>query len=202
MPEVTNTNQNDNVSAFDSILNKYSALLIEVDKLKDENANIKAESSQKINVDLTKVTAEQFFSKIDSALNEIKKEISQINIVLYILIAIISLLIFYFIIINRLRSPFGYLVDNNDSPLVDFRYIQRSLFNKIFYKNVVHGKDLGISEINNIVFKFSNKGVLISPGSEDAQIRVNNQPIIDKVLISENSWIGIGGNLYSFKFSL
>ena len=82
MPEVNNTNQNDNVSAFDSILNKYSALLIEVDKLKDENANIKAESSQKINVDLTKVTAEQFFSKIDSALNEIKKEISQINIVL------------------------------------------------------------------------------------------------------------------------
>ena len=129
-------------------------------------------------------------------------QISQINIVLYILIAIISLLIFYFIIINRLRSPFGYLVDNNDSPLVDFRYIQRSLFNKIFYKNVVHGKDLGISEINNIVFKFSNKGVLISPASEDAQIRVNNQPIIDKVLISENSWIGIGGNLYSFKFSL
>ena len=129
-------------------------------------------------------------------------QISQINIVLYILIAIISLLIFYFIIINRLRSPFGYLVDNNDSPLVDFRYIQRSLFNKIFYKNVVYGKDLGISEINNIVFKFSNKGVLISPASEDAQIRVNNQPIIDKVLISENSWIGIGGNLYSFKFSL
>ena len=94
------------------------------------------------------------------------------------------------------------MVDNNDSPLVDFRYIQRSLFNKIFYKNVVYGKDLGISEINNIVFKFSNKGVLISPASEDAQIRVNNQPIIDKVLISENSWIGIGGNLYSFKFSL
>ena len=82
MPEVNNTNQNDNVSAFDSILNKYSALLIEVDKLKDENANIKAESSQKINVDLTKVTAEQFFSKIDSDLNEIKKEISQINILL------------------------------------------------------------------------------------------------------------------------
>jgi len=82
MPEVNNANQNDNVSAFDSILNKYSALLIKVDKLKDENANIKAESSQKINVDLTKVTAEQFFSKIDSALNEIKKEISQINIVL------------------------------------------------------------------------------------------------------------------------
>ena len=46
MPEVNNTNQNDNVSAFDSILNKYSALLIEIDKLKDENANTKAESSQ------------------------------------------------------------------------------------------------------------------------------------------------------------
>ena len=84
MPEVTNTNQNDNMSAFDSILNKYSALLIEVDKLKDENANIQAESSQKINVDFTQETAEQFFSKIDSALNDIKKEISQINIVLYI----------------------------------------------------------------------------------------------------------------------
>lgn len=82
MPEVTNTNQNDNMSAFDSILNKYSALLIEVDKLKDENANIQAESSQKINVDFTQETAEQFFSKIDSALNDIKKEISQINIVL------------------------------------------------------------------------------------------------------------------------
>ena len=82
MPEVTNTNQNDNMSAFDSILNKYSALLVEVDKLKDENANIQAESSQKINVDFTQETAEQFFSKIDSALNDIKKEISQINIVL------------------------------------------------------------------------------------------------------------------------
>tara|TARA_B100000470_G_C19594998_1_gene303955 strand:- start:293 stop:607 length:315 start_codon:yes stop_codon:yes gene_type:complete len=103
---------------------------------------------------------------------------------------------------NRLRSPFGYLLDSNDSPLVDFRYIRRGLFNKIFFKNVVYGKNLGIFEIEDIVFKFSIKGVLISSSSQDSQIRVNNQPIIGEILISENSWIGIGGHLYSFKFNL
>ena len=93
-------------------------------------------------------------------------------------------------------------MDSNDSPLVDFRYIRRGLFNKIFFKNVVYGKDLGIFEIEDIVFKFSSKGVLITSVSQDSQIRVNNQPIIGEILITENSWIGISGHLYSFKFNL
>ena len=129
-------------------------------------------------------------------------QITQINIILYTLIAIILLFILYVLSINRLRIPFGYLLDSNDSPLVDFRYIRRGLFNKIFFKNVVYGKDLGIFEIEDIVFKFSSKGVLITSVSQDSQIRVNNQPIIGEILITENSWIGISGHLYSFKFNL
>ena len=101
-----------------------------------------------------------------------------------------------------MRSPIGYLLDDNDSVVVDFKYLKRGLFNKVLFKNVVYGKDLEIAQIEDIIFKFLNKGVWISSTSEGSQIRVNNQPIIDKILIIENSWIGIGGNLYSFKFRL
>ena len=46
MSEINKTNQNDNQSAFDSILNKYTDLLLEVDKLRNENDS---KSNQKRN---------------------------------------------------------------------------------------------------------------------------------------------------------
>jgi len=133
----------------------------------------------------------------------VERKFNQINLIFYTPIGIILILILiYFIFIKRLRSPIGYLLDDNDSVVVDFKYLKRGLFNKVLFKNVVYGKDLEIAQIEDIIFKFLNKGVWISSTSEGSQIRVNNQPIIDKILIIENSWIGIGGNLYSFKFRL
>ena len=79
MSEINKTNQNDNQSAFDSILNKYTDLLLEVDKLRNENANIHNSQSGTNNDALKKESVEQFSSNIYVILNQIKSEISQIN---------------------------------------------------------------------------------------------------------------------------
>ncbi len=79
MSEINKTNQNDNQSAFDSILNKYTDLLLEVDKLRNENANIHNSQSGTNNDELKKESVEQFSSSIYVILNQIKSEISQIN---------------------------------------------------------------------------------------------------------------------------
>mgnify|MGYP001349503834 CR=1 FL=1 len=79
MSESTNINQNDNVSAFDSILNKYSNLLIEVEKLRKENENIKSRLAAKGDEDLGDKTPDNLSAKIYPTLNEIKKEISLVN---------------------------------------------------------------------------------------------------------------------------
>lgn len=194
-----------------SMLFTSAALILEF----PEPIKIKNDSESGNNVKNNTLQKTPISSKVDQISNtnvsdskdileteNIDGQISQINIILYTLIGIILLFILYVLSMNRLRSPFGYLLDSNDSPLVDFRYIRRGLFNKIFFKNVVYGKDLSIFEIEDIVFKFSTKGVLISSSSQNSQIRVNNQPIIGEILILENSWIGIGGHLYSFKFNL
>lgn len=79
MSESNNINQNDNVSAFDSILNKYSNLLIEVDKLREENKDIKSKLAAKADEDLVAKTPNDLPANIYPALDEIKKEISLIN---------------------------------------------------------------------------------------------------------------------------
>ena len=188
------------------------ALIVEFPKRIDVENNQESEKSETMEA----IKKADKFPKVDEGSNKsvtvfkdiIKTEnvdgkFNQVNLIFYISAGIILILILiYFIYINRLRSPIGYLLDDNNSPVVDFKYLKRGLFNKILFKNVVYGKDLGVDAIEDIIFKFLNQGVLIYSISQDSQIRVNNQPIIDKILIIENSWIGIGGNLYSFKFRL
>ena len=79
MSESNNINQNENVSAFDSILNKYSNLLIEVEKLRKENESIKSRLATKGNEDLGEKTPDNLSATIYPTLNEIKKEIRLVN---------------------------------------------------------------------------------------------------------------------------
>ena len=79
MSEPNNINKNDNISAFDSVLNKYSNLLIEVARLKKENENIKAKLSDKDNENVGEQTTNDLSVNIYPALDEIKKEISLVN---------------------------------------------------------------------------------------------------------------------------
>ncbi|MQG19298.1 MAG: hypothetical protein FI687_05955 [SAR202 cluster bacterium] len=192
-----------------SMLFTSDALIFEFSKSTENKNNSESNKTQKINPTNIKSTPipVDSNSNINISVPQDNTSVSNIksnqnDLMIYIFIAIFLLIGIYFARRKMLSSPYGFLLDSNDSPIVDFRYVKRNLINRIFFKNVINGKDLNIPSIENIVFKFSKNGVLIYSTNSDAQIRVNNQPIMEKILISENSWIGIGGNLYSFKFNL
>ena len=79
MPESNNPDQTDNLSAFDSILTKYSNLLVEVEQLKKEKENIDKGLNLQLSDHGTKDSLEELVSAVHSALNEIKQELSQLK---------------------------------------------------------------------------------------------------------------------------
>jgi hypothetical protein len=80
MPESNNENQNDNLSAFDAILKKYSDLLIELEQLRSENKTLKQSlSSSKLVLTDKERTLEPSFLP-DTVIAEMKQDLSQIKL--------------------------------------------------------------------------------------------------------------------------
>ena len=79
MKESNNLNQNDNQSAFETILTKYSNLLIEVDQLRKDNKNLEAKLSSYKSVPIDKELTTESQSISDLTLGELKQELSQIK---------------------------------------------------------------------------------------------------------------------------
>ena len=79
MSEPNSRDQNDNLSAFDSILTKYSNLLIEVEKLRKENTNIDSGLNSQRSDYVTKDSLAELVLTINSGLKEIKQELSQLK---------------------------------------------------------------------------------------------------------------------------
>ncbi len=79
MPPSNAPNQEANLSAFDSILTKYSNLLIEVEKLREENQNIDSGLNNPESNYVTKDSLAELVATVNSALNQIKQELSQLK---------------------------------------------------------------------------------------------------------------------------
>ena len=79
MKESNNLNQNDNQSAFETILTKYSNLLIEVDQLRKDNKNLEAKLSSYKSVPIDKELTTESQSISDLTLGKLKQELSQIK---------------------------------------------------------------------------------------------------------------------------
>jgi len=80
MPESNNQNQNDNLSAFDAILKKYSDLLIELEQLRSDNKTLKKTlSSSTLSLPDKGRPLEPYFLP-DAVIAEIKQDLTQIKL--------------------------------------------------------------------------------------------------------------------------
>ena len=69
---------------------------------------------------------------------------------------------------------------------------------RFFYRGLIRGSELNISGFEGLVFHFMSDRVEVKSFGEHPTVRVNNQPLIDSATIEDKTWIGTGGNLYTF----
>lgn len=100
-------------------------------------------------------------------------------------------------VLTRAR-PHGYLFDDGDKPLVDFAKVKRHPILGLIYRGYVKGSQLNVPGLEGVEFQFSRTGVKIRRVSDEASVRVNNQPLVNDALIQDRTWIGARGKLYSF----
>ncbi len=98
--------------------------------------------------------------------------------------------------------PFGYLYNDRGQPLVDFSNLRRKSVDDLRSRDKISGRELGVPGLENVTFAFQGEDVYLTgelesgPGARS--VRVNNQPLIEKTQIHDNTWIGTAGRLYSF----
>lgn len=99
--------------------------------------------------------------------------------------------------------PYGYLYNDRGELLVDFNSLTRRGQVAFFSKNSVQGRELGLTELENVAFNFSKGRVDILSDRTEPTVRVNNRPLIEgeRSILFNNSWIGTQGKLFSFLMS-
>jgi hypothetical protein len=103
--------------------------------------------------------------------------------------------------ISRKTSPFGYIVDDADRVVADFSNVNRSLFRRLFSRNVVAASELVDLPFSGGTFKFSGDKLKLvnKPAPGDPSMRVNSRPASDQIDLGENVWLGVGGRLLTFQ---
>ncbi len=103
--------------------------------------------------------------------------------------------------IQRKTSPFGYIVDDADRVVVDFSRLNRSLFRRLFAKNVVDASEVADLPFSGGAFKFSGDKIKLvhKRAVGDPSMRVNSRPVGPQVDLGENVWLGVGGRLLTFQ---
>ncbi len=95
-------------------------------------------------------------------------------------------------------KPYGYIYTENEDELVDFSNLERQPIIRFFYRGLIRGSELNIPGFEGLVFHFMKDRVDVKSFGEHSTVRVNNQPLIDSATISDKTWIGTGGKLYTF----
>ena len=100
----------------------------------------------------------------------------------------------------RKVSISGFLTDIDKNIIVDFSNIKRPVLEKI-----IHPKRINFNHIINLpynggFFQFDNNQtfIIINPVKNDPSIRINSQPAIGKIKITNNEWIGSAGKQVRF----
>ena len=116
---------------------------------------------------------------------------------------IILALVLYRVVYWVTRTkPFGYLYNDRGQLVVDFSNLQRKSVDDLRSRDKIRGNELGVPGLENVTFAFDGTEVYLS-GEQSSEatvrsVRVNNQPLIEKMRIHDNTWIGTAGRLYSF----
>ena len=119
-------------------------------------------------------------------------------LVVAVLVAIavpIAAAVLYFLTRPR---PYGYIYTEDDDELVDFSNLERHPVFRFFYRGLIRGSELNIPGFEGLVFHFMKDRIDVKSFGEHSTVRVNNQPLIDSATISDKTWIGTGGKLYTF----
>ena len=99
-------------------------------------------------------------------------------------------------------TPFGYLYNDRGQLVVDFSKLRRKSVDDLRSRDKIPGRELGVPGLENVTFAFDGTDVYLSgdqtPGEAVRSIRINNQPLVEKMQIHDNTWIGAAGRLYSF----
>ena len=112
------------------------------------------------------------------------------------LLAIAGGAVVYFLLQTR---PYGYIYGDREERLVDFSAIRRNPLVAIFRRSYVRGAELGIPGLENVAFRFSRGTIHVHRGkSSQSTVRVNNQPLVDRAVVQNRTWIGARGKLYTF----
>ena len=114
--------------------------------------------------------------------------------VIVVLTVLAAVLVYLF---TRTR-PYGYLYDDMYQPLADFAKTRRHPVLAFLFRSSVKGRDLGIPELEGVVFHFGKARIRIQSMREHPTIRVNNQPLVGQASLHHRTWLGTRGKLYTF----
>ena len=95
-------------------------------------------------------------------------------------------------------KPHGYLYDDNARPLVDFAEVRRHPLMTLLFRDTIRGRELGISALEGLSFRFDPDHITISGRGRHPTVRVNNQPLVDEASVYDRTWIGTEGKLFTF----
>ena len=97
--------------------------------------------------------------------------------------------------------PYGYLYDDRNERVADFRALKRRPLMNLLFRNVVRGKELGVPGLDGVWFRFSGKRVRLRSQQATPTVRVNNQPLVGQTNIRDRTYIGTHGRLFTFLLS-
>lgn len=101
---------------------------------------------------------------------------------------------------SRRVQPYGYIYDDQDNLLVDFKNMKRGWIKKLTSTDTVHASEARGLPFHSGTFKFTRSGVELQYGQTDSQpsLRVNSRPAPPVVELEHDVWLGISGKLLTF----
>ena len=98
-------------------------------------------------------------------------------------------------------TPFGYIYTEEGQLAASFRDLRRAAGANIFSRSVVTGEELGVPDLEGVVFEFRGRGEIAITNSAESEhdVRLNNQPVTEATQVFDNSLIGTLGRLYVFR---
>ena len=97
--------------------------------------------------------------------------------------------------------PYGYLYDDRNERVTDFRTLKRHPIMSLLFKSAVRGKELSIPGLEGVWFRFSGKRIALRSQRATPTVRINNQPLIGQTNIQDRTYIGTHGRLFTFLLS-
>lgn len=100
-------------------------------------------------------------------------------------------------------TPFGYIYTEEGQLAASFRDLRRAAGANIFSRSVVTGEELGVPDLEGVVFEFRGRGEIAITNSAESEhdVRLNNQPVTEATQVFDNSLIGTLGRLYVFRIA-